>query len=74
MTDNSSDDKYYRGKYLIDESWSNDKTKNYYEGFKIRHGYPILKIVTLLAIFYAITNYLGLSTKMGLLVILIIVT
>ena len=71
--DTAKKDEYYRGKYLIDDSWSSDRTKNYFEGLAIRHGYPILKMVLMAFFYITITSYGGLGNKIALLICVVIV-
>lgn len=47
---------YTRGMYKIDDSWSDDKTLNYFYGFKIRHGWPIVKMACMLVIIYMLST------------------
>lgn len=47
---------YYRGKFKMDESWSKDKTTTYFEGPKMKIGWPLAKTWVLFVLYYVLRS------------------
>lgn len=47
---------YKRGMYKMDESWSNDKTKCYFEGVRMRVVLPLIKACLLIILGFALSH------------------
>jgi len=47
-----------KGFYLIDKSWSRDKSFAYYQGFKLKVMWPVVKSVLIVSLYFLLANWL----------------
>lgn len=57
---------YKRGMYKMDESWSNDKTKCYYEGARMRVVLPLIKACALALFGFALSYMVHYMIAIGI--------
>ena len=65
---------YTRGMHKMDQSWSKDTTKSYYEGTHMTIWWPLAKTVVLIALFIILNSILGLKWHLTLLILLLVVS